>query len=67
MKNAIQAGLIGACSLACATAQAESSVTLYGVADAGFDFLSQMQTGTGTTASRWRVRSTSTPVWFRTG
>ncbi len=57
MKNAIQAGLIGACSLACATAQAESSVTLYGVADAGFDFLSQVQTGTGTTASRWRAES----------
>jgi len=57
MKNVVQAGLIGACSLACATTQAESSITLYGVADAGFDFLSQVQTGTGTTASRWRAES----------
>ncbi|PMS27524.1 porin [Paraburkholderia rhynchosiae] len=51
------AGLAGVCALACASALAQSSVTLYGVADAGFDYLSQVQTGNGTTASRLRAQS----------
>ncbi|RDK03139.1 porin [Paraburkholderia lacunae] len=57
MKNVFLGVLIGACSFAGATARAQNSVTLYGVADAGFDFLSQVQTGVGTTASRLRAES----------
>ncbi|WP_175761538.1 porin [Burkholderia anthina] len=36
---------------------AQTSVTLYGVADAGLDYVSQVQTGNGTTASRLRAQS----------
>lgn len=57
MKKATTAGLATMASLACAAAHAQSYVTLYGVADAGFDYLSSVQTGTGGTASRVRAES----------
>ncbi|WP_028220447.1 porin [Paraburkholderia oxyphila] len=56
MKKAVQIG-VAAMGLAALQAHAQSSVTLYGVADAGFDYLSQVQMGTGTTASRFRAES----------
>lgn len=59
MKKPMLGGLVSASVLMgiCTTAFAQSSVTLYGIADAGFDYLSGVQTGTGTTASRWRAQS----------
>jgi predicted porin len=57
MKRAWPAVLGSACALTCATAYAQSSVTLYGVADAGIDYLSRVQTGNGATASRLRAQS----------
>lgn len=57
MKRITLAGLGSLGILTCATACAQGSVTLYGVADAGLDYLSQVQTGNGTTASRLRAQS----------
>ncbi|MGU7775145.1 porin [Burkholderia sp. MR1-5-21] len=57
MKKTVIAAFVCAGAWACPNAQAQSSVTLYGRLDVGFDFANNVQTGTGTTANRWRAES----------
>jgi predicted porin len=57
MRKTLMAACVGASLLSCVNAQAQSSVTIYGRLDVGFDFLNNMQTGNGGTANRWRAES----------
>ncbi|AIO32882.1 gram-negative porin family protein [Burkholderia cenocepacia] len=57
MKRIALAGIGCSGILCCSAALAQGAVTLYGVADAGLDYVSQVQTGNGGTASRLRAQS----------
>lgn len=57
MKKALKVGLAATACASYMAVHAQSSVTLYGVADAGLDYLSTVQTGSGGTASRVRAQS----------
>ncbi len=57
MKTTVRIGVIGMLSAVAVTAYAQSAVTLYGMADAGIDYLTGVRTGSGGTGSRWRAES----------